>query len=202
MQWSAFLLIPVGALCVANGVRGLAAVVEPGRERRVLVAAGTTAALLALLVVANVQLRQPLNDARGNHNGLPRLGLPGAGDIRLPAEEAETYQAVATTIDDNCASLVTLPGLNSFYFWTEIEPPTLYNATAWPTLFDDADEERVIGEIDSIEGLCLLRNTGQAEAWGPVEGPLVDYLSEGFDPIATIGPYEILKRPARTGSSA
>jgi hypothetical protein len=201
VQWSAILLIPVGALCIANGVRGLAGTIEPGPERRVIAVIGAAVAVAALLVLANVQLRQPLNEARAAYNGSERLQLPGAEDVRVSPEEAETYRSVVAAIDENCSTFVMLPGMDSFYVWTEIDPPTLFNATGWPTLFDDETQERVIEEIRDIEGLCLLRNNPQAAGWGAVEGPLVDYLSKGFEPVATIGVYELLKRSGGGGSA-
>lgn len=201
VQWSAVLLIPVGALCVANGVRGLLSSIEVGPERRLVVLAVAATAAVALAVLANVQLRKPLNEARAAYDASTPLALPGAEDVRVSPEEADTYRSVVSAIRENCSTFVMLPGMGSFYVWTEIDPPTLFNATGWPTLFDDPHEERVIEEIDDIEGLCLLRNMPQAEGWGPVEGPLVDYLSEGFEPIATVGVYELLRREPASGGS-
>jgi hypothetical protein len=98
-----------------------------------------------------------------------------------------------------------LPGMNSFYIWTEQEPPTGYNATGWPTLFDDAHQRHVVEDTRSIAGLCLLRNIPLAEGWGEgkiPDGPLVRYLKKGFKPVAKFGDYELLKRYGTAGSSS
>jgi hypothetical protein len=202
VAWSAFLLVPVGALCVANGVRGLSRQLSGERERRALFAVGAVTALAAFGVLVNIQLRQPLDTARAAYDASVPLGLPGAEDVRLSPEEVERYRAVTAAIDRNCAALVTLPGMNSFYFWAEREPPSGFNATAWPTLFDDADQRRVIEATRSTAGLCLLENAPLAAGWsaGEVpEGPLVRYLRRGFQPVVTIGDYQLLKREG-TGS--
>jgi hypothetical protein len=197
IQWSAFLLIPVGAICVANGVRGLALSLSGEGERRGMAVIGAVAATVMVLVLVNTQLRESLREARAAYNGAIPLGLPGATAVHLSQPEVELYRQVSSAIDANCRSFVMLPGMNSFYFWTEQEPPTGYNATGWMTLFDDAHQRRVIDETRSIKGLCLLRNIPIAHYWadGTIPpGPLVSYLHRGFERVARFGDYELLKR--------
>jgi hypothetical protein len=204
MQWSAFLLIPVGALCVANGVRGLSSVLVGERERRAVAVLGLVAGAAAFLVIVNVQLRQPLNEFRTNSDALSSLGLPGAEDVHLAPEEVALYQEVSAAIDENCSSVVMLPGMNSFYFWTEEEPPTGFNATGWTTLFDEEHQREVIEGTDSIKGLCELRNEPLAANWSAGTIPdnlLVRYLHQGFRPIAKIGDYELLRREGAAKTS-
>ena len=165
LQWSAFLQIPVGAICVANGVRGLAFSLSGKGERRGMVLLGSVAAMVMILVLVNTQLRESLREARAAYNGAVPLGLPGATAIRLSQPEVELYRKVSSSVDAHCRSFVMLPGMNSFYFWTEQEPPTSYNATGWMTLFDEAHQRRVIEETRAIRGLCLLRNISIADEW-------------------------------------
>jgi hypothetical protein len=205
VQWSAFLLIPVGAICIANGVRGLAPRLTAMPERRGMFALAAVATAIAMVVLANVQLRQSIQAARASYDVSVPLDLPGAADVRLGQPEADLYRDVTAAIDANCRSFVMLPGMNSFYLWTEQEPPTLYNATGWPTLFDNAHQQRVIDETNSIAGLCLLRNIPQANAWGEGRippGPLVRYLERGFEPVVNIGDFELLKRRGAAGASS
>ena len=198
IAWSAFLLIPVGALCVANGARGLARVLEAPVERRAIGAIGVVAAAVTMLVLVNIQLRQPLDAYRAGYDAGTPLDLPGAEDVHLSPEDVDLYHRVSRALQANCRSVLMLPGMNSFYFWADLEPPTGYNATSWPTLFDDAHQQRVIDETDSISGLCLLENELLAAGWSgggpPPDGPLIEYLHEGFRPVATIGDYRVLRR--------
>ena len=197
VAWSAFLLIPVGALCVANGARGLARVLEATPERRAIGAIAVVGAALTMLVLVNIQLRQPLDAYRAGYDAGTPLDLPGAEDVHLSPEDVNLYHRVSRALEANCRSVLMLPGMNSFYFWTGLEPPTGYNATGWTTLFDDAHQQRVIDETSSIRGLCLLENEGIAAAWSAgviPDGPLVEYLHEGFRPVATIGNYRVLRR--------
>jgi hypothetical protein len=201
--FSAFLLIPVGALCVGNGVRGLASSLSGQSERRALFAVGAVAAAITMVVLVNIQLRRNLDQARAAYDGAVSLGLPGAAEVRVSPEEAARYRSIVAAIDTNCQSFVMLPGMNSFYIWTKQEPPTGYNATAWPTLFDEAHQHRVIDETRAIDGLCLLENIPLAEGWSEGKipaGPLVQYLHRGFEPIAVIDEYRLLKRESGPGS--
>ncbi len=197
VQWSAFLLVPVGAICVGNGVRGLARVLDGERARRGMFAATAVAAALLLGFVANKTLREPLDEARAAYDARTPLDLPGAREVRLDPLEVNLYRRLTHLIDVNCRSFVTLPGMDSFYLWTRQEPPTGYNATGWPTLFDDAHQERVIEEIDPDPGLCLLENEPLAASWsaGTIpDSPLVRYMRREFHPFLSIGDYRLLKR--------
>jgi hypothetical protein len=195
--WSTFLLIPVGALCVANGSRGLAHTLVGERERRAVAAIGVVAAAVLMAAIVNLQLRHTLDEYRASYDGLVSLGLPGAEDVHLSEEEVDLYRQVTAAIDANCRSTLMLPGMNSFYFWAQQEPPTGYNATGWTTLFDEAHQQRVIEETRSIEGLCELRDEPLAAGWGGgtiPDIPLVRYLHRGFRPLGSWGDYELLRR--------
>lgn len=202
--WSTFLLIPVGALCVVGGIRGLAHTVIGQRERRAVLAIGIVAAAILLGVIVNIQLRHTLDEYRANYNGLVSLGLPGAEDVHVSEEEADLYRQITAGIDANCRSTLMLPGMNSFYFWSQEEPPTGYNATGWTTLFDEAHQRRVIEQTRGIRGLCELRNEPIADGWsgGTIpDTPLVRYLHRGFRPVGQWGDYELLRREGAAGEA-
>lgn len=197
LLWSAFLLIPVGALCVASGVRGLSASLGEPRERRAAAALGVAAALALTIYVADTTLRQPLRDYREAYDASVPLDLPGARSVRLGEPEAVRYRQITAAIDANCHALVMLPGMYSFNFWLDQRPPTGYNATAWPTLFDERAQQRVIEDTRLIGDLCLLENRPLARSWSAgnyPRGPLVHYLGQGFEPIATFDDFRLLKR--------
>jgi hypothetical protein len=202
--WAAFLLIPVGAICVGNGVQGLVGSLRGVGERRGAAAIGVATAVFLLAFVANITLRESLQSARAAYDSSIPLDLPGAGNVRIGQPEVEQYRQVTAAIDANCAAVAMLPGMNSFYVWADQEPPTGYNATGWPTLFDEPHERRVIEDIDPVAGLCLLENEPLAAWWGgetiPDE-PLVRYMRREFRPILTIGDYRLLGRPARGSTS-
>lgn len=191
---AAFLLVPVGALCIANGVRGIAAAIGDGPDRVALAGFGCLAAIVLLWFVANANLREPLRSAPAAYDAGVALDLPGSHSIHLGEEEVALYEGVTAQLDRNCRAIVMEPGMDSFYLWTEQEPPS-FTATGWVTLFDETHQRRVIEDTRGIAGLCLLRNRALASGWGELPGPLVSYLEEGFQPLAKVGDYELLKRP-------
>lgn len=203
-SWSALLLTPVGALCVANGVRGIAFSLNVQRKRRAVIAFGAIAATMVMVNLVTVTLKQGLDQARTAYQGSVSLGLPGAKDVRVSPKDAANYRAIVTAIDQHCKSFVMLPEMHSFYFWTQQEPPTDYVTSAWGALNVDAYQQRVIEATRSIDGLCLLENDSVARFWalGAIpQTPLVRYLHSGFVPIATFGDYQLLKRAGRGSGS-
>lgn len=197
LAWAVLLLAPVGALCVANGVHGLAGVAREGSERWLAIAIAAIAVIVAAQFLISTQLEGPLNFNRGIYASRENLDLPGDTMVRVTPEEVQLYRGITEAIDENCSTFLTEPGMGSFYLWSQQEPPTGFFATAWTTLFDESLQDRVIEETRDIKGLCLLRNIPLAETWsyGPVpRGPLVDYLEQGFRPVASFGTYELLRR--------
>lgn len=192
--WASFLLVPVGAICVASGARGLLRTPLPARP---LVALGALGGAILLLFLANQTLRRPYDDAKVLLDGWAPLGLEGAGRLRLFPEEAQTYREVVGAVNRDCSQFEMLPGMNSFYLWSGQEPPTGFNATGWMTLFSADLQRKVVRRLEPIRGLCLLRNRTIEAQWtggASPEGPLVAFLGSGFKPLASFGDYELLKR--------
>jgi hypothetical protein len=186
------LLIPVGGLCVANGVRGLSRLIPVGPDRLALAGFGAVVAIVLAWFTVNAYLREPLQLRRGIYNSAFSLNLPGSHDIRLGIpEEIKMYEDTAHAIKRDCTALLTEPGMDSFYLWAEQEPPS-FTATAWPTLFNEEHQRKVVEATEGTEDLCLLRN--RAIGWEVTEGVLERYLEVGFEPIGKWGEYELLRR--------
>jgi hypothetical protein len=199
---SVVLVIPVGALAVANGVRGLRSLVTVDPDRVALFGFGALLTVVVAWFVVVTFLRDPFHQSRGVYHTTYALNLPGAHDMHLfNEEEVVLYEDVAHAIDENCEHTQMEPGMDSFYLWTEQEPPSL-TATGWETLFDDGLQEKVIRDIAPLEGLCLLRNNERAAGWGLGEGPLVKYLEHGFTLIGKWGEYELLRREGPAGPAS
>jgi hypothetical protein len=196
LAWSSFLLAPVGATCIANGVRGVLHWSPALRMRQTRVVAGVVCAAAMLLFLAT---KMPYQSARPDE-GVP-LALEGTANLVVPTKQAILYQEVSSAIKDNCEAFVTLPGMNSFYFWTGQEPPTAFNATWWVTLFSEELQRKVVDKLEHITELCLLRNPELERWWARgkwyPEGPLLRFMNSGFQSVATVGSYQLLKRRER-----
>ena len=114
VSWSTLMLIPVGALCIANGARWIA--FRPGNQgaRRTPIAIGAVGATLALVALVSIHLEQEFNQVRAAYGGSVPLGLPGAKDVRVSPQEAANFQAIVAAIDKNCGSFLMLPGMIAF----------------------------------------------------------------------------------------
>lgn len=197
VSFSVLLLIPVGAICIANGLRWIAFSRTVQSPRRTPLAVSAIAVTVGLVVLVCMQFMQVLDRDRAAYSRSVSLGLLGAQDVRVTAKEAANYQAMVTAIHKNCKSLVTLPEMNSFYLWTQQQPPTGYTPTDWRLTFDDAYQETAVNDLRSIDGLCLLKHDRWLRGlrvYGLQPGPLLHYLDHGFTPIAEFGDYELLKR--------
>ncbi|HEX3360623.1 MAG TPA: hypothetical protein VHS74_06475 [Solirubrobacterales bacterium] len=193
MWLATVLLVPTGALCVANGVRGLMAVTEVGADRLALVGFGVVATVVLAWFCVNTFLREPLNTYRAGYDASVPLNLPGSHDMRLSAEEDQKYEEITKGMRENCTHTLMEPGMASFYLWAQEEPPS-YTATAWEVIFDEEQQEKVIDDTRSISGLCLLRNNEIQALWGTKEGLLTRYLEQGFKQIGSGFGYELLRR--------
>jgi hypothetical protein len=197
MAWSGMLLIPVGAICIADGwsvLRARADAVEVWR--RVVAHAFVVAALLVF--IAWLLLWSILPSVR---NGLLAYDqgvqpeLPGASRLRIAPPQAHTYERLAEILRNRCSTFLSIPGLNSLYLFSGAEPPTYLNATAWMYLFDAPMQARVVKRSEPIEGLCTVRSPALLDFWRqgrPVPpGPLVDFVSGDLQRVERVDVYAV-----------
>lgn len=201
ISWAGMLLIPVGAVCVADGAATLAAF---GRARRrppgpLAWRALPVAAVLVFLVWVLATIIGPVAGAvvRTYRAGTPLL-LPGAERVRLTEESVQTYRSLTKALGDHCGTFVSIPGTHSLHLFSGIPPPTHLNATAWMFLFDDATQLRVVEAVERIPQACAVRNQGILAFWSQgravPRGPLVAYIERSFGPTKTIDGFELLVR--------
>jgi hypothetical protein len=185
--WAALPLIPVGAICLGDGLVQLGLT----RVRQQL------GSLLVFLVFAVSWIPQTWRDARSNYASSVSLGLPGATLVRMGPEQATVLRHLAQTIHDNCDNFISVPGLDSFYIWDKFEPPTpLPTRFIW--LADDVPHlQALIKSSDRITRLCVVENSYLIVAWSrgrTVTTPLDDYIQSGFQQIDSINYYSVLAR--------
>jgi hypothetical protein len=196
MAWSGLLLIPIGAICIADGW----SVLRAGRvEARRRIVAHATVLLPLLIFLAWLLLWSILPSVR---NGLLAydLGvqpqLPGTSRLRIARSQADTYERLAEILRSRCTTFLSIPGLNSLYLFSGAEPPTYLNTTAWMYLFDASTQARVVERSEPIERLCTVRSPGLLDFWRqgrPVPpGPLVDFVSRDLQRVERVDAYTVL----------
>jgi len=176
VQWGAFLLVAVGAICVFDGLRLL------GREKLL------TFVPAALLLLVAIPVVTTLTSSRRAYLVNEALALPGAHHVRLPPEQASKLRGVVRMLQERgCETYIGAPGMGSFYFWIRRDPPTGLNGTRWGYLFDRAMQEKVVRDLERVDRLCVVERGRIIAIWAqdsPVHpSPLCDYLLNYFLPV-------------------
>jgi hypothetical protein len=198
VAWATFLAIPAGAVALTDGWRRLrTALVEGGAvdaARARMTGAVLALALIALTASGAFATHRQL--ATAYEQGVP-LGLPGAESIRVPAEQAALYQFLVGTLRARCRTFVTQPGLNSFYLFTGMEPPTRANTTVWMLLLSDAQQEQIVERlVETPAPVCALRRQRRVYTT-----PLARYIEERFVTLYERDFFEfrVRREPGRAG---
>jgi hypothetical protein len=201
--FAAFLLLPVGAICIANGLAELRQAVP-----RPAAPALRLTALALLVTIAAWTTKDVLIDggrgARRTYAAQVPLKLPGAERIHLPSTQGWVLRHVTRELNKHCRTYFGIPGLDSFYLWARQDPPTPLNTGDWMYLWDSDRQRRALKDIRRQTGLCLLRNNVIASFYsraGPIPNrPLYSWLTRPtFKRVARIGDYEVLVRRHRGG---
>jgi hypothetical protein len=198
VQWSSFLLIPVGAICVADGARQLGRSVRPLATPGWAPRLAGAVAVLVLLAITVRGVRIQMRSERALYESNRPLGLPGAARLRIPSAEAAPLRAVVADLRQRCSTHIGLPGVNSFYLWAGQEPPTAANAGTWMYLFEAPLQARIVERLRGIDRLCGVSSVSLAAMYSrgrPIPPrPLAEYFETAFRPAAEYGPFTVLVR--------
>ena len=129
LHWASFLIVPVGVLCIHDGIHQLRPEIVFGNHRGQRMFQVTfVSALTSIIVLAGfgwlaLAWHRDLWAERHEYRANTKLNLPGSDLIRLPSWQATTMENLSYDIRLHCSSFVTQPQMNSFYFWTGQSPP-------------------------------------------------------------------------------
>ena len=203
--WGQLLLVLVGGVCVGDGlaqVSAAAGTLAPGR-RAWSVSASVVVLLFGAWLAVKPLHRYSDEVALAYRSGVP-LDLPGAGRLRLPAAQAEQLRSVTAALKGRCRTFLTMPGLNSFYLWTDETAPVEMSGP-WEYFLSSDDQRRIVERVARTPGLCVVRSDAAAAVWffstghhAPVR-PLVQFIDSNFTTVATFGgngpiAYELMVR--------
>jgi hypothetical protein len=203
LKFGSLLFLVCGAICFADGwadleASGRRAGIAGVPPRRTLMAA--FAALLAAGLFLGYVAR-PLKTWGNTYSANPRLEIPGASDLHLPAQQVATFTRITTLLRSRCHSLLTLPGLLSFNLWSGLPAPSGLTAEPFWHLLSPAQQLTALARAKAAPGLCLVRNDQVARKWGngslPPQVPLVAYMEREFVPIARYDGYVVAVRRSK-----
>jgi hypothetical protein len=207
MWIAAVTFVPVGGLCIADGLAVLRAwSAERGAEglRRFGVVVLVAAVALAVDLGLNSIARPGVN-AISTYRHEPSVGLPGATNLHLPEDQVQAYQAMVADLHKyGCTGFIGYPNINSLYLWSEIQPPPPDAPGVWLEALDSERQQRIVNELRASKRPCAIRSEARAALWlsgrEVPQRPLVRYIFNGFRPVETVGEFEfMLPKPSATG---
>lgn len=177
------LLVVVG--CVVAAHDALRAAVRAPVRRALAVA--SAAGLLAIVLVRAVEFQH-------RSRSLVALRLPGSAYLRMERRQAARYRWLARTLRERTDTFVFAEhALDSFYFWTEKQPPTALNPTYWPFMLSSEDEVRIVRALRSRRRVGVVH---APFAMALPDSPLRAYIDAEFAPAVTDGYFHVwLPRP-------
>lgn len=194
-RWSCLLLVPVAVLCMSDGLDMLTTklgqrVPSGTRQRTASLLVAITA--LVVLVPVGVPAAGALANDRSLYDRQPALGLPGAESLRLPNAEGTALRRVTDALKADCSAFESIPGLNSFYFFTQQDPPTDANTTQWWKLLGAQHEEAAVKSLERTPRPCVLTSLPLVLFWDTTgqdaqlkKSPLVRYAQTHLVPLGT-----------------
>lgn len=206
MWIAAVTFVPVGALCIADGLAVLRTwSAEHGAEglQRFGVVVLVAAVALAVDLGLNAIARPGLN-AISTYRHEPSLGLPGATHLHLPDDQVQAYQAMVGDLHKyGCTDFIGYPNINNLYLWSEIEPPPPDAPGVWLEALDSERQQRIVNELRASKRPCAIRSEARAALWlsgrEVPQRPLVQYVFNDFRPVETVGEFEfMLPKPSAT----
>jgi hypothetical protein len=134
----------------------------------------------------------------------PPMDLSGARWIRADPFQANNYVMLTRHLARECDTFITIPGLNSLYFWTGKRPPTYIALCGEGLTASEGQQTRVVDGLKSAKQPLIVlwqsKWSSEARLRKDEEGPLLRFIHNECRQIDTIGPYLILA-PNRQSNS-
>jgi hypothetical protein len=191
-------LVPVGAISICDGMQELRLAGLESRPPRANQGAWVGPAAMLAGVAATLYLA--FVTATGFIAKTP-LGLPGAELVRVPADQGTQLRSLVASIDRYCGSFITIPGMNSFYFWTLQESPVQLDSEVWWSVLNGAQQQSILQQLETRQRLCVVKDQRLVEFWADggqaPRRPLVDFIDSSFSAVGSYGEYQLLVRADR-----
>ncbi len=200
LSWATLLFVFVGALCIADAITYLRAASAPRLPAWAAITVGTVAVLAFATWFALDRLRPLAEAADSQYSSSVPLDLPGAELQRTDLPRAENLRALTAGIERDCDTFITLPGLNSLYLYTGLEPPEEMSSS-WMLYLSVEEQEDIVDAIADQPRLCAVIKPDLLEFWRLYEPryeipdrPLVRYIEDEFRVIHDYSGYQLAVR--------
>ena len=104
--------------------------------------------------------------------------------IHVSTEQLARMKSVVNTIKENGDAFLTLPGMNSYYLWTGMSPPTDANVTNWMLLSNQQQREN-FAALQASRRPCVFFDIETARFWNKAirnaqQAPLVTLVDSHY----------------------
>ena len=183
-------LMPVGAILLYDGIRQARTHAKSPSFDLVAPAA----AVMSMFAIGVFGLVIASSFA----SGVP-LDLPGAKSVRVEAGQATALHGIVASIRTHgCKYLITYPGMDSFYIWTDVQSSLQTRYGQWYLILDGAEQRAIVEKLRNQPAVCVVRDQALIDFWtrgrSTPSGPLVDFIDTAFVPAERYGDYELLLR--------
>lgn len=194
IQWATVLLIPA-ALLATRQLYDAARELPISIPTRLLDAPiRTTAETAAIITLAALFFSRDRLHVINEKHDISRIAavrqaqfplrLPGAQRIRLRPEDAAEKLWVVANLRSHADTYFSMPGLNSYYFFTPARAPTSQNVGHWMTLFSNQRQSAVVKKLQQQSRLAILIDQRGLEFWDEQQkhrkSPLRQFIDENF----------------------
>jgi hypothetical protein len=193
LRLGSILLVPCGAICIADGWAALVAWEAKTGGR---IAASLLPGIGVALAVGTtfLYILQPAAANRSHYRDGAALTVAGATRLHLNPAQAGSIDRVVALVRSRCRTLISLPAMSSFNVWTGLPTPspTIGAQPYWREL-TYGQQVSLLHAAVSSDRLCLVRNDSLVAIYGgaPQSSPIVNYLERDFHPIAQFSPYTV-----------
>lgn len=197
MNWGTYLFVPLLAL----GLHDAGPVYADWLGRRWRLLRPAAAGLILTVSLVMVQKLWAIGQGRFESND-PRLELPGAEGIRLPADTVTALHVLNENLQAHAGMVFSLPGTYSVNLWTGHPTPTLANATHWFSLLNEEQQQAIIRQLDADPRAAVVLQKDVLDylvaTKFPVEGPLHAWIKANFASVLAVDGYDLWLRRGRT----
>jgi hypothetical protein len=168
LWWACLLLVPVALLCISDGLDMVTIKTghrTPNAVWRHVMSLAVALAAFVVLVYVLVPVGRTFLVERTAYYRQPPLGLPGGETLRLTSPQIAALRDVTSALNTHCSAFESIPGMNSFYFFTQQDPPTDFNTTQWWKLLNAQQEEAGVARLERTRRPCVLTSPMLIRFW-------------------------------------
>ncbi len=194
VQFSAILIIAVASVCFADSILVIVAWLPRWRAPDLLLAirAGLT------LLLAGVYILYAWTAFR-RYDQFEPVNLPGAHRLHLETSTAAALRELVMRTNASCRTLVTVPGMLSFYFWTGLPVPSSTDYQPWIADLSDAEQNALVEDLSGVPQVCVIYNQNLIEFWRQGKDisskPMMRFIESSFHQTFESAGYRFMIRP-------